>query len=97
MNHFDRDKLNTFEAKQGAQRIASAPFVFQAARALRDMGILAAVEAAGDEGPALKEIRERAGQSLYAVRVLAEAGLAVVEDIDGIGLGHTLTRVAKCD
>ncbi|SBV37241.1 SAM-dependent methyltransferase [uncultured Stenotrophomonas sp.] len=77
MNHFDRDKLSAIEAKQEAQRIAFAPFMFQAAKAMRDMGVLAAVESAGDEGMALEDIRTRTGHSLYAVRVLAEAGLGI--------------------
>ena len=77
MNHFDRDKLSAIEAKQEAQRIAFAPFMFQAAKALRDMGVLAAIEAGGDEGLALDDIRQRTGHSLYAVRVLAEAGLGI--------------------
>lgn len=77
MNHFDRDKHSAIEAKQEAQRLAFAPFMFQAAKALRDMGILSEIESAGDEGLALEEIQQRTGHSLYAVRVLAEAGLGI--------------------
>lgn len=77
MNHFDQDKLTALEAKQEAQRLAFAPFMFQAARAMRDMGVLAAIQSGGDEGVSLEELRERTGHSLYAVRVLAEAGLGI--------------------
>ena len=52
MDHFTQDTLSAIEAKQEAQRIAFAPIMFQAAKALRDLGVLAAVEATGDEGAA---------------------------------------------
>lgn len=77
MNHFDRDTLTALEAKQEAQRLAFAPFMFQAARAMREMGVLEAIQAGGDDGLSLEQIRERTGHSLYAVRVLAEAGLGI--------------------
>lgn len=75
MNHFENDRLSAVEAKSAAQQIAFAPFVFQAARALRDFGILAAIEAAGEDGLDVDGIQARVGHSRYAVRVLAEAGL----------------------
>lgn len=77
MNHFDHDTLNALEAKQEAQRLAFAPFMFQAAKAMRDMGVLAAIQSGGDTGLSLDDIRARTGHSLYAVRVLAEAGLGI--------------------
>lgn len=77
MKLFDQDKLSALEAKQEAQRIAYAPFVFQAAKALRDLGVLRAVEAGGDTGLTLDEIRQHVELSAYAIRVLAEAGLGI--------------------
>ena len=77
MNHFTRDKRNALDAKQEAQRIAFAPFVFQAARAMRDLGLLAALDAAGDAGLRLPELQAHVGLSRYATRVLAEAGLGI--------------------
>ena len=77
MNHFTHEKHSALEAKQEAQRIAFGPFIFQAAKALRDLGILRAVEAAGDDGIPLPAIRAQVGLSAYAVRVLAEAGLGI--------------------
>ena len=59
MNHFDRDKLSAIEAKQEAQRIAFAPFMFQAAKALRDMGVLAAIEAGRLMHKRLRELAAR--------------------------------------
>ena len=77
MNHFTRDTRNALEAKQEAQRIAFAPFVFQASRALRDLGLLAALDAAGEDGLTLPALQEQVGLSRYATRVLAEAGLGI--------------------
>lgn len=77
VNHFSHDKHTALQAKQEAQRIAFGPFIFQAAKAMRDLGVLSAVEAAGDEGLALDAIEARTGLSRYAARVLAEAGLGI--------------------
>ena len=65
-----------------AQRIAFAPLLFQAARCARDMGVLDAVERAGDLGATPEEIAERAPLSLYAARLLVEACLS----LDLVGL-----------
>jgi SAM-dependent methyltransferase len=59
------------------QRLAFAPLLFQAARAARDMGVLAALDAAGSDGLQPAEVAERAGVSLYAARVLLEACLSL--------------------
>lgn len=77
LNHFSRDKYSALEAKEEAQRIAFGPAVFQASKALRDLGILRAVESAGEEGLALDGIVAQTGLSKYAARVLAEAGLGI--------------------
>ncbi len=69
------------DAKGEAQRIAWGPFVFQASKALRDLGILSFLERKGKEGASTQETAEELGLSLYGVRVLLEAGL-------GIGLVH---------
>ncbi|MDZ3798934.1 MAG: class I SAM-dependent methyltransferase [Xanthomonadales bacterium] len=77
MNHFDRDTLTALQAKQEAQRIAFAPFVFQASRALRDFGLLRQLQEVGDAGLCLEDLQSRVGLSRYAVRVLVEAGLGI--------------------
>ncbi len=77
MNHFSQDQYSALEAKQEAQRIAFGPMVFQASKALRDLGILRVVESAGDEGLTLHDIVAQVDLSKYAVRVLAEAGLGI--------------------
>ncbi len=72
---------STVEASFEAQRIAFAPIAFQAARLLRDKGILQVVRRAGSKGVGFDEIVEKVDISRYGVRVLLEAGL-------GIGLVH---------
>jgi len=57
-----------------AQWIALAPFVFQAARVLRDSGILQAIENS-ENGLSLDEVTEKVDLSRYAVQILLESGL----------------------
>jgi SAM-dependent methyltransferase len=73
------------QAVQQAQWIALAPFVFQAARALRDCGVLAALEAARPLGLTLDETATRTQLPLYGARVLLEAalGIGLAEEKDG--------------
>jgi ubiquinone/menaquinone biosynthesis C-methylase UbiE len=91
---YTRDTLRALEAKEKAQWIAYAPFVFQATRGLLDTGALAVVDAAGPVGLALDEIAQRCRLSTYAARVLTEAAL-------GIGLlteqdaRYRLTKTAR--
>ncbi|HEY8379339.1 MAG TPA: SAM-dependent methyltransferase, partial [Nannocystis sp.] len=68
--------ISAVEARERAQWIAFAPFVFQAACALRDHGILRAI-AAKDGGLSLEEVAEAVGLPLYGTRVLLEAGLGI--------------------
>jgi ubiquinone/menaquinone biosynthesis C-methylase UbiE len=65
------------EAQALAQWIAFAPFVFQAARILRDSGLLTALEKSAPKGLTLDEARARLGGTEYAARVLLEAGLGI--------------------
>ncbi|HVJ65675.1 MAG TPA: methyltransferase [Bdellovibrionota bacterium] len=77
MEFFRKDNKRALEAKNEAQRITWGPFVFQSARALRDLGILKMVEDAGDDGVALETISSQLQLSVYGVRVLLEAGLGI--------------------
>jgi hypothetical protein len=65
---------SAFAAWFNAQRIALGPIIFQAARLLRDSGILEAVHAS-DAGLTLDEIAEGVDTSRHGVLVLLEAGL----------------------
>ena len=72
-----KDTTRAIDAIDKANWIAFAPFVFQAARSLRNLGILAAIEASKDAGLSAEEIETRTEVSHYGVRVLCEAGLAI--------------------
>jgi ubiquinone/menaquinone biosynthesis C-methylase UbiE len=76
--------ISALEALERAQWIAFAPFVFQAARVLRDRGILLAIEQSR-EGLTLEEVAERVKLPIYGTRVVLEAGLGIglVEEVDG--------------
>jgi ubiquinone/menaquinone biosynthesis C-methylase UbiE len=78
-------RLTALEAKERAQWIAFAPFVFQATRALRDSGILAALETASTAGLSQAQVVEQVGLPDYGVRVLLEAalGIGLVEETAG--------------
>jgi len=90
MNFFEKEKLTALQAKEEAQWITFAPFVFQATRVLRDSGILKTVETHKD-GITLEDLTTEVRLPLYGVRVLVEAGL-------GIGLltrSEELYRITK--
>jgi len=74
---FDKDPLTALEAITAAQRLAFAPFAFQATVALRDRGVLAALAASGPSGLGIDEVTAATGMSTYASRVLLEAGLGL--------------------
>jgi len=81
MTFFERETKTALQAKEDAQWIAFAPFVFQTSKVLRDSGILAIVQESRNNGYTLDEVVEKSTLSLYGVRVLLEGGL-------GIGLVH---------
>lgn len=76
-NFFQKETRTALEAKEEAQRIAFAPMLFQAARVLRDSGILEAIENNHEHGLDEKEVRDKVKLSEYGVRVLLEAGLGI--------------------
>jgi len=94
MTFFTKDTRSAVEAKAAAQWIAFAPMVFQATKALRDLGILEAVERAGGRGLTLEEITTQVKLPAYGVRVLVEAGLGIGLVIVNDGR-YTLTRTAQ--
>ena len=71
------DSIDAVNAKFEAQKIAFAPLSFQAARALRNMGILNAISNARKKGITISELSEKLGISLYGVKVLVEMGLGM--------------------
>lgn len=77
MKFYNEDKLSALEAIENAQWLAFAPVVFQAARALKNFGILNLIEDNLGKGLTLQEIEEKSKLSHYGVRVLCESGLAI--------------------
>lgn len=86
MTFFSRDKKSAFQAKEAAQWIAFGPVIFQAARVLRNSGILKVIEDSGVTGLTLGEVAEKVKLPEYGVRVLLESGL---------GLGLVLVKNKK--
>lgn len=74
---FEKDNLTALQAKESAQWIAFGPTVFQAARVLRNSGILKAVEDSRKNGIGLEAIAAKINLPVYGVRVLLEAGLSI--------------------
>lgn len=75
---YDKDPLSALEAVTAAQRLAFAPLAFQATAAMRDRGVLAALATTGPvQGRTIDEVAASTGLSVYAVRVLLEAGLGL--------------------
>ena len=71
--NFGDDNQSAFQAQFDAQKIAFPPIMFQAARSLRDLGIL---ECRKDhkEGITIEEVAKELNLSVYCVKVLVEAG-----------------------
>lgn len=78
MNEFYRsDNRPAIDSIFEAQKIAFGPVIFQAARTLRNTGILRLLREKGDEGLTPEKISEELKLSLYGVKVLADAGLSI--------------------
>lgn len=76
-SRFAEDGKSNLEAKFDAQRLAFGPLMFQAARVLRKTGALDAIKGAGRRGITPEELCDQVQSlSIYAARVLLEAGLA---------------------
>lgn len=76
-NDFGDDKRSAFEAKTEAQKIAFGPVMFQAARALRNLGILAMISDSGKAGISSADIASSLKITKYGVEVLLDAGLSM--------------------
>ena len=74
---FTDDNNTARQARGLAQWIAFAPSIFQAARVLRETGLLAQIEASGATGLSLAELEGATKITKYATRVLADAGLGM--------------------
>lgn len=77
MDFFSKDSISALEAKENAQWISFGPVIFQAARILRNSGILDYIASSGQEGVTIEMIAEKVKLSVYGVRVLLESGLGM--------------------
>jgi len=76
MNYtYGSDKKSAVRAKYDAQKIAFAPMMFQAAKALRDLGILQFLMENPDSE--LESIAKSLDLPVYGVKVLLEAGISL--------------------
>jgi len=86
---FEPKKRSALEAQYEAQKIAYAPIIFQAVRAMRDLGILEQLDKVGKTGISAQSIADNTGLSLYGVETLIESGLScdvVEQNQDGLFL-----------
>jgi hypothetical protein len=74
---FDSDTMDNFDAKFEAQKIVFGPIMFQAARILRDTGILDLLKKNRRKGMTAEEVSREMKMPLYGVKVLLEAGMAM--------------------
>lgn len=75
MKDFGSDKKNVIQANLDAQKIAFAPIMFQAAKSLRNLGILEYLFR--NNKATIKTIATELNLSVYGVKVLLEAGLSL--------------------
>ena len=75
----ERREKSAFEAMCEAQRLACAPFEFEAAVCLRNFRILEQLDAAGEAGLPVEEIERRCRVSRYAAKTLLLAGRGAAE------------------
>ena len=74
-SYYTTDNKSAIEARFEAQQIAFAPFTFQAALAMRNLGILDALLKNCGKGLSIEEISKECNVSNYGVRVLTDMGL----------------------
>jgi len=73
---FNQTDISAYEAQYEAQKIAFAPIVFQAARVMRDEGILELLYKHRKTGLSFDEINQLSPMSSYGLKVLLETGLS---------------------
>jgi hypothetical protein len=74
--NFGNDKKSAYQAQFDAQKIAFAPIMFQATRALRNLGILNVIYE-NKVGLTIEEVAAKLNLPVYGVKVLLEAGLSL--------------------
>lgn len=77
MKDYGSDSKSALQAKYDAQKIAFAPIMFQAAKALRNLGILEYLLKHKRKGAEIEAIAKDLNLSVYGVKVLLEAGISM--------------------
>ena len=77
MKDYGNDTKSALQAKFDAQKIAFGPIMFQAAKALRELGILEYLMKSRRKGAAIEEVAEALNLSVYGVKVLLEAAISL--------------------
>jgi ubiquinone/menaquinone biosynthesis C-methylase UbiE len=77
MLNYGNDKKPAVKAKYDAQKIAFGPIMFQAALAMRNLGILQTLHDHRDKGMDYTEVAKKCNISRYGVKVLLEAGISL--------------------
>ncbi|WP_211333640.1 methyltransferase [Sinobacterium caligoides] len=73
---YDSDTMTALEAKSHSQWLAFGPILFQAARAMRDLGILTTLDKAPKRSASIEQIAEQCRLTIYGVSVLLDVGLS---------------------
>lgn len=76
-NYYQEDNISAVDARFEAQKIAFAPFSFQAAYSMIRLGMLAELLKSGERGLTEGEISEKCSVSAYGVSVLIQIGLGL--------------------
>lgn len=77
MNDYGNDNKSAVQAKFDAQKIAFGPIMFEAARVMRNLGILKTLHDNRKNGLSIEEVAEKCNMPLYGVKVLLEAGISI--------------------
>jgi ubiquinone/menaquinone biosynthesis C-methylase UbiE len=77
MNDYGNDNKPAVQAKFDAQKIAFGPIMFQAARVMRNLGILNVLHQNRRKGLTNREVAINCDLPFYGVKVLLEAGISM--------------------
>lgn len=77
MKNYGSDEKSAVQAKFDAQKIAFAPIMFQAAKSLRNLGILETLEKNRKQGLTIEDVAKNCSVPVYGVKVLLEAAISL--------------------
>ncbi|MBN1599214.1 MAG: class I SAM-dependent methyltransferase [Bacteroidales bacterium] len=77
MKDYGNDKKSAVKAKYDAQKIAFGPIMFQAARAMRNLGILNMLHEERKNGLTINQVAKKCNLPRYGTKVLLEAAISL--------------------